>query len=73
MDEILGATIVAPRAGDLISEISVATAARLGLGRLANVIHLYPTHAEALRQCGDAFNRTRLTSFVKNLMNCWIA
>ena len=48
-------------------------AARLGLGKLANVIHPYPTHAEALRQCGDAFNRTRLTSFVKNLMNCWIA
>ena len=72
-DEILGATIVAPRAGDLISEISVAMAGRLGLGKLANVIHPYPTHAEALRQCGDAYNRTRLTLFVKKLMNRWLA
>ena len=72
-DEILGATIVAPRAGDLISEISVAMAGRLGLGKLANVIHPYPTHAEALRQCGDAFNRTRLTPLVKKLINRWLA
>ena len=72
-DEILGATIVAPRAGDLISEISVAMAGRLGLGKLANVIHPYPTHAEALRQCGDAYNRTRLTPAVKRLMQRWLA
>jgi hypothetical protein len=33
----------------MISEISVAKAARLGLGKLASVIHPYPTQAEALR------------------------
>src|SRR6266567_4531589 len=60
-DEILGATIVARHAGEMISEVSVAMAARLGLGKLAAVIHPYPTQAEALRQCGDAYNRTRLT------------
>src|SRR5260370_7233650 len=60
-DEILGATIVARHAGEMISEISVAMAARLGLGRLASVIHPYPTQAEPIRQFGLPSNRTRLT------------
>ena len=72
-DEILGATIVARHAGEMISEISVAMATRLGLGRLASVIHPYPTQAEAIRQCGDAYNRTRLTPKVKKWMGRWLA
>ena len=72
-DEILGATIVARHAGEMISEISVAMAARVGLGKLASVIHPYPTQAEALRQCGDAYNRTRLTPKVKKWMERWLA
>jgi pyruvate/2-oxoglutarate dehydrogenase complex dihydrolipoamide dehydrogenase (E3) component len=72
-DEILGATIVARHAGEMISEISVAMAARIGLGKLAAVIHPYPTQAEALRQCGDAYNRTRLTPTVKKWMGRWLA
>jgi pyruvate/2-oxoglutarate dehydrogenase complex dihydrolipoamide dehydrogenase (E3) component/uncharacterized membrane protein YdjX (TVP38/TMEM64 family) len=72
-DEILGATIVARHAGEMISEISVAMASRMGLGRLASVIHPYPTQAEAIRQCGDAFNRTRLTPTVKKWMERWLA
>ncbi|MHC4713234.1 MAG: mercuric reductase [Planctomycetota bacterium] len=67
-DRIVGATIVAAHAGDMISEISVAMTAGLGLGSLANVIHPYPTVAEAIRQCGDLYNRTRLTPFVKGFL-----
>ncbi len=66
-DEILGATIVGPHAGDMISEISVAMRAGMGLGSLAGVIHPYPTAAEAIRQCGDAYNRTRLTPTIKKV------
>jgi len=72
-DEILGATIVARHAGEMISEISVAMAAGMGLGRLASVIHPYPTQAEAISQCGDAYNRTRLTPTVKKWMIRWLA
>ena len=71
-DEILGATIVARHAGEMISEVSVAMAAGVGLGKLASVIHPYPTQAEALRQCGDAYNRTRLTPTVKKWMTRWL-
>lgn len=70
---IVGATIVAAHAGDLISEISTAMAAKMGLGGLAGVIHPYPTQAEAIRKAGDAFNRTRLTPPVKWLMEKWLS
>ena len=68
-DKILGATIVGDHAGDLISEISVAIQGGMGLGRLAGVIHPYPTTAEAIRQCGDAYNRERLTPTVKSIFH----
>jgi pyruvate/2-oxoglutarate dehydrogenase complex dihydrolipoamide dehydrogenase (E3) component len=68
-DQILGATIVGSHAGDMISEITVAMRAGMGLGKLAGVIHPYPTAAEAIRQCGDAYNRSRLTPTVKSLFN----
>lgn len=67
-DRILGATIVAADAGNMISEISVAMAAGMGLASLADVIHPYPTTAEAIRQCGDLYNRTRLTPRLKRIL-----
>ena len=69
--EILGATIVAPHAGEMISEITTAMAGKVTLGALASVIHPYPTQAEILRQLGDAYNRTRLTPFAAKLMR-WL-
>jgi pyruvate/2-oxoglutarate dehydrogenase complex dihydrolipoamide dehydrogenase (E3) component len=67
-DRILGATLVGPHAGDLVSEISVAMAGKVGLGGLANVIHPYPTMAEAIKGLGDGHNRTRLTPFTAGLL-----
>ena len=68
-DQIVGATIVANHAGDMISEISVAMAGKIGLGSIASVIHPYPTQAEAIRQLGDAFNRTKLTPAVTKIFD----
>jgi pyruvate/2-oxoglutarate dehydrogenase complex dihydrolipoamide dehydrogenase (E3) component len=72
-DTILGATIVSSHAGDLISEISVAMQSGMGLGSLASVIHPYPTAAEAIRQCGDAYNRERLTPTIKSIFYRFMA
>jgi pyruvate/2-oxoglutarate dehydrogenase complex dihydrolipoamide dehydrogenase (E3) component len=69
---ILGATIVARHAGEMIGEISVAMAAGLKLPQLSNVIHPYPTQAEAIRKCADACNRARLTPRVKRLLEAWL-
>ena len=72
-DRILGATIVARNAGDMISEITLAMTNGLGLGSIANTIHPYPTQADAIRKVGDLYNRTRLTPTVKKWMERWLA
>jgi pyruvate/2-oxoglutarate dehydrogenase complex dihydrolipoamide dehydrogenase (E3) component len=72
-DKIIGGTIVGQHAGDMISELSVAVVNKIGLGRLANVIHPYPTVAEAIRQAADMYNRNRLTPFIKRLFKKWLS
>ena len=71
-DKILGATIVARHAGEMISEITLAIVADIGLKTISSVIHPYPTQAEAIRQVADDYNRTRLTPFAKKLMDRWL-
>ena len=72
-DKIVGATIVAPNAGDIISEVTLAMTHGLGLGALASTMHPYPTQGEMLRKVGDAYNRTRLTPFVLKLFVRFLA
>jgi pyruvate/2-oxoglutarate dehydrogenase complex dihydrolipoamide dehydrogenase (E3) component len=72
-DRIVGATVVAAHAGDLIGELTLAMKGKLGLKTLGATIHPYPTQAEAIRKIGDLYNRTRLTPFVKSLMQRWLA
>jgi pyruvate/2-oxoglutarate dehydrogenase complex dihydrolipoamide dehydrogenase (E3) component len=69
---IVGATIVARHAGDMIGELVMAMKNGIGLGGVSSVIHPYPTQAEAIRRVGDQYNRTRLTPLVKKLMNSWL-
>ena len=66
-DKIIGATMVANHAGDMISELTLAIVNGIGLGKIGGVIHPYPTQAEAIKKLGDAYNRTRLTPFIKKL------
>lgn len=67
-DTIVGATIVAANAGDMISEFTLAMTNKLGLKGIANTIHPYPTQAEAIRRVGDLYNKTRLTPRVKSII-----
>lgn len=67
-DEILGATIVASHAGEIISEITTAIAHKIGLSKLSSVIHPYPTQAEAIKKAADAYRRTLLTPRTKKLL-----
>jgi pyruvate/2-oxoglutarate dehydrogenase complex dihydrolipoamide dehydrogenase (E3) component len=60
-DKILGATIVASHAGEMISEITAAMVNKIGLNGLSSVIHSYPTQAEAIRKAAEAYRRTLLT------------
>ena len=72
-DRIAGATLVAEDAGNMISEVTLAMTAGIGLGTIAGTIHPYPTQAEALKKAADAYNRTRLTPTVKRLFRRWLA
>jgi pyruvate/2-oxoglutarate dehydrogenase complex dihydrolipoamide dehydrogenase (E3) component len=67
-DKIVGATIVAKNAGDLISELTLAMQNRIGLRQIGNTIHPYPTQADAIRRLGDQYNKTRLTPFTTRVL-----
>jgi pyruvate/2-oxoglutarate dehydrogenase complex dihydrolipoamide dehydrogenase (E3) component len=67
-DEILGATIVASHAGEMISELTTAIVGKIGLSQLSGVIHPYPTQAEAIKKAADAYRRTLLTPRTKKLL-----
>jgi pyruvate/2-oxoglutarate dehydrogenase complex dihydrolipoamide dehydrogenase (E3) component len=72
-DRILGATIVASHAGEMISEVTLAMVGKLGLGAIAQVIHPYPTQAEGIKAAANAYLRTRLTPRVRTIFERWMA
>jgi pyruvate/2-oxoglutarate dehydrogenase complex dihydrolipoamide dehydrogenase (E3) component len=67
-DRIVGATIVAARAGELITQYTLAITQSIGLGAFTRVIYPYPTQGEALKAVAGAFTRTRLTPFAKRAL-----
>ena len=69
---IVGATIVGEHAGDLLSEITVAAQGGVKLGKLSNVIHPYPTMAEAIQRIGDAYNRSKFTPQIQKWFKTWL-
>jgi len=72
-DRILGATIVASHAGEMISEITLAMVGKLGLGTILETIHPYPTQAEGIKRAAGAHARTRLTPLAARLLRGWMA
>jgi pyruvate/2-oxoglutarate dehydrogenase complex dihydrolipoamide dehydrogenase (E3) component len=72
-DRIVGATLVARHAGEMLATLTLAMTKGIGLGSFSSVVHAYPTQADAIRRLGDAYNRTRLTPLVKRLLGAWLA
>jgi pyruvate/2-oxoglutarate dehydrogenase complex dihydrolipoamide dehydrogenase (E3) component/uncharacterized membrane protein YdjX (TVP38/TMEM64 family) len=70
---ILGGTIVARHAGEMIGELTLAMAAKQSAGVLSSTIHCYPTQVEVLRKIGDLYMRTKLTPTVKKVFGKWLA
>lgn len=70
-DRIVGATLVASHAGEMIGEMAVAITNRIGLGGVGRTIHAYPTQAEVFRRAADAWRRTRFTPRARRLMDYW--
>ncbi len=70
-DRIVGATLVAPHAGDMIGELCLAITAGIGLEKISATIHPYPTQAEIIKKAADQWRRTKLTPRVKRLFGLW--
>ncbi len=70
-DKILGATLVAEHAGDMLGELCLAATHGIGLGRIASVIHPYPTQGEAVKKAADTWRRGKLTPGVKKAFEWW--
>jgi len=71
-DHILGATIVARHAGEMINEITLAMVAGAGLSAIARTIHSYGTQAEAIKLAADAYERTRAASGHSSFLQRWM-
>ena len=72
-DKILGATIVAAHAGDLLSQLTLAMKGGLGLGTLGQIIYPYPTQAEVLKRVASAWRKQRFTEGKKRVLSKWFA
>jgi pyruvate/2-oxoglutarate dehydrogenase complex dihydrolipoamide dehydrogenase (E3) component len=72
-DTILGATVVARHAGEMINDLSLAMVAGIGLSTIARVIHAYPTQAESIKKAAMAYSLAQPTSWIKRLRRFWFA
>ncbi len=70
-DTIVGATIVAEHAGDLLAEMTLCMSNGIGLAAIGATMHPYPTQGDALRRCADLWRKTKLTPTVKSVFAAW--
>jgi len=68
---IVGATLVAEHAGDMIGELCLAVTHGIGLAKIASVIHPYPTQGEVVKKAADTWRRGKLTPTVKKIFAVW--
>jgi pyruvate/2-oxoglutarate dehydrogenase complex dihydrolipoamide dehydrogenase (E3) component len=72
-DRILGATVVATHAGEMLGEITLAIVGKLGLRAILKTIHPYPTQAEGIKRAAGLYARSKLTPRVARWMGRWMA
>lgn len=70
---VVGCTIVARHAGEMIGEAALLMTNRLSISALAKTIHCYPTQVEVLKRLGDQYNKSRLTPRIATLLKSIIA
>jgi pyruvate/2-oxoglutarate dehydrogenase complex dihydrolipoamide dehydrogenase (E3) component len=71
-DRILGATVVARHAGEMISDISLAMSAGIGMRQLSCASHPYPTQAAAIKIAANRFMQTRKPTLRSWLEKLWL-
>ena len=72
--KILGATIVARNAGDMLSEITLAMVTGKGVKPLSvGVIHPYPTQSDVVKRTASQYYEKKMTPFLKKLLERWFS
>ncbi len=72
-DRIVGATVVARHASEMLNEITLAMDRKIGLRALSGVIHTYPTQSAAIKAAADACAADRLTPRLRRLSGFWMS
>jgi pyruvate/2-oxoglutarate dehydrogenase complex dihydrolipoamide dehydrogenase (E3) component len=67
-DKIVGATIVASHAGDMINEITLAMKAGVGLATIGGTIYPYPTQAEVIKKVANLWRKSTFTQGKKKFL-----
>lgn len=70
-DRMLGATLVASHAGEMIGEMAVAITNGLRLSQVGRTVHAYPTQAEVFRRAADAWRKRAFTPRARALFAAW--
>jgi pyruvate/2-oxoglutarate dehydrogenase complex dihydrolipoamide dehydrogenase (E3) component len=72
--KILGATIVARNAGDLMSEITLAMVTGKGVKPLSvGVIHPYPTQSDVVKRTASQYYEKKMSPFLKKMLKRWFS
>ena len=72
-DRIVGGTIVAAHAGEILGELALAISNGVGLGAIGNTIHPYPTQAEGLKRAAGLYTRSRLSPGLAKWLGRWMS
>lgn len=67
--QILGANLIGPRAGELLSIFSLAIDHKISLWKLQKHIFAYPTYSLIAKKAGDQFVSTQLTNLRADIMS----
>jgi len=71
-DQILGGTLVAAHAGDMLAPLALAVTHKIGLGKFASTILPYPTQAEIYKRVASEWQKTKLTPTVTKILHTWM-
>ncbi|HSR41201.1 MAG TPA: NAD(P)/FAD-dependent oxidoreductase, partial [Longimicrobiales bacterium] len=69
--ELVGAHLLAPRAGSLVSEAALAVREGTKVTALADLVHPYPTLSEGIRRAAQEAHRARLTPRAERWLDRW--
>jgi len=69
--KLLGGHVLAAQAGTMIVEVALAMDADVGVGKLSELIHPYPTMSEGVRRAANEYVRSKLTPTVRTWLDRW--